>query len=143
MRTSAILLLLFGLLTAAPASAAISAGVQVAQPAGFGGYLSFWPSDLVSLDAMVTHRVMNLGLTGHIPLSDAEALPAHRLLVAASVGRVHNAFDEYVVGTDLGAAIGYGYQAGWDLRMLAGVGGYNGVGWAWAPTFTAMIGRIF
>jgi len=115
----------------------------LAQPAGFGGYVSFWPSDVLSLDAVATHRVVDLGMTGHLPLSDAAALPAHRLLVSGTLGRVHDAFDTYVVGTHLAGALGYGYQAGWDLRLLAGVAGYHGAAWTWAPVFTAMVGWVF
>lgn len=149
------MLVLASAMAAAPVQAAMSGGVVVSQPGGFGGYGSFWPSDLVTIDGVATHRIFDVGITGHIPLTDTVQVaydfaapaqrrgPAHRLLVAGSFGRVHNAFDAYVIGTHLGAAIGYGYQTEWDLRLLAGVGGFNGVGWAWAPMFSVMAGRVF
>jgi hypothetical protein len=121
-------------------SASVSIGVLVSEPAGFGGYLSLWPNEALSIDGFLTHRLFDIGATGHIQLG---AGPAHRLLVAGTVGRIHTAGDDLIVGTKLGAGVGYGYQNGWDLRLLAGFGGYEGVSWTYGPTFTAMFGWTF
>lgn len=127
-------------LTVDAASGPVSAGLVLSEPAGFGAFIGFWPSDAVSIEGVLTHAVLDAGVTGHIQLG---ADPAHRLLVNGTVGRVHNASRALAVGTHLGASVGYGYQTEWDLRLLCGVYGADATGWGYGPEFTVMLGRFF
>jgi hypothetical protein len=126
--------------TAQAAHAPVSAGLVLSDPVGFGGFLSFWPLDALSIDGVLTHAVADVGVTGHIPLG---ADPAHRLLVGAEVGHVHNASRSLVGGTHTGLSVGYGYQTEWDIRLLCGIGGQDAVGWTFGPAFSLLVGRFF
>lgn len=140
MKTKLLALLVLATPLTVQAAGPISAGLVLSDPVGFGGFLSFWPLDALSIDGVLTHAVADVGVTGHIQLG---ADPAHRLLAAADIGHVHNSSRTLVVGTHIGLAVGYGYQSEWDVRLLCGIGGQGATGGTFGPAFSLLVGRFF
>ena len=138
----------FGL-AASPAKAAKgSAGIVLSYPEIFGVYGSLWPMESLSFDLRVTLSTLDLGVTGHILLAENGPEVRHDLLFTGMGGWVHDAVANSTWGHYRGAhfiaAAGYGLQAGWDLRILAGLSVYHGTAaWAAGPTAMLLAGHSF
>ncbi len=139
---------IFLLLAASDASASKgSAGIVLATPEIFGTYASYWPTDDLSLDGRLTLSTVEGGVTAHIGIMDSVS-SRHDLLVTAMAGYVHDAvrngtWHAYHGPHFIGAA-GYGYQGGWDVRLLAGITTQPTLT-SWSTGFTAyaMVGHSF
>lgn len=128
--------------------ASLSLGPVLSVPELFGGQLSYWLDDDVSLEARVTLSTAEAGLTGHVGLSRNANGASHDLLATAMGGFVHREVragtysdSAYGNGGRVIGALGYGLTKGIiDLRLLGGLSAYEATGWHFDPTFSAYLG---